>query len=256
MDLTFDRTASRSALPRRRDSLIPARRFQEGEPELMDAPDPDPVVLTEDLRNLRIINRLFGGLRAVRIHVERFMDSIGKDRTVRILDLATGSADHPIALVRLARRRGWQIHITAVDCNPVTLSVARDRTRAYSEITVEEGNLLSAEFPAKSYDIVLCSLAIHHFSRENAIRIIGKMASVSRIGLIVNDLSRSWPAAWAAWIYTRLTTRNPMTLNDSYVSVLRAFTRPELYGLALEAAVPGARIYSHPMFRLVLVGEH
>ncbi len=221
----------------------------------MDVPRADPAVLKQDLRNLRIINSLFGGIRAVRMHAIRFLCRIGDDRVIRVLDLATGSADHPIALVKVARRLGKRIHITGVDCNPVTLSIARERTEAIPEITIDEANLLSLQYPPKSFDIVLCSLALHHFSEDNAVGVLRMMNSLSRVGLIVNDLHRSWPAAWAAWIYTHMTTRNPMTLNDSYVSVLRAFTPPELTRMARKAAIPKARIYSHPMFRLVLVGE-
>jgi ubiquinone/menaquinone biosynthesis C-methylase UbiE len=254
--LTIETAIRESVSPHHRVSLIPARRFSEGQPELMDAPHPDPTVLREDLRNLRIINRLFGGLRAVRIHAQRLLGSIEEDHTVEVLDLATGSADHPIALARLARRLGRRIHITAVDRNPVTLSIARERTKTFPEITVEEGNLLALQYPAKSFDIVLCSLALHHFSRTNGVRILKTMVSLSRTGLIINDLSRSWPAAWAAWTYAHLTTRNPMTLNDSYVSVLRAFTPSELLEIAREADAPNLRMYRHPMFRLVLVGGH
>jgi hypothetical protein len=47
-----------------------------------------------------------------------------------------------------------------------------------------------------------------------------------------------------------------MTLNDSYVSVLRAFTPAELREMAGEAGVPNPQIYNHPLFRLALVGEH
>lgn len=237
-------------------SLIPPRRFNEDEPELMDTPHPEPGVLRQDLRNLRTINRFFGGLHAIRSHVTEMIAQIDENKVVRILDLATGSADHPLRLVSLARSIGRRVQITAVDRNPVTLSIARERTAMIPEITVEEGDILTLRYPPKSFDIVLCSLALHHFSHSNAIHILKTMGSLSRVGLIVNDLYRSWPAAWAAWLYTHATSRNQMTLNDSYVSVLRAFTPPELREMATHASVPNVRIYRHPMFRLVLVGEH
>jgi len=236
--------------------LTPDRQFDPDHPELMDLPDPDPQILRRDLENLRTINRYFGGLRAVRVHVIDLIQKIDPARTIEILDLATGSADHPIALVRLAQTMNRRIHITAVDRNPSMLGIARERAREYSEITFEQGDLLKLNHSPKSFDIVLCSLAIHHFSRTDAVSILRTMVGYSRVGIIVNDLYRSWPAAWTAWIYTHLTTRNPMTLNDSYVSVLRAFTPQELLEIADEAGVPNARIFSHPMFRLVLVGGH
>jgi hypothetical protein len=236
--------------------LIPARRFNPDSPELMDVPNPDPGILRRDLANLRIINRYFGGLRAVRAHVTGLIRKIDRAHTIQILDLATGSADHPMSLVRLAQSLNRKIQITAVECNPLTLSIARERTAKHPEITVEQGDLLKLGYPPRSFDIVLCSLAIHHFSRSDAVRILAMMSEYSRVGLIVNDLYRSWPAAWTAWIYTHVTTRNPMTLNDSYVSVLRAFTPRELREMAIEAGVPNPQIFHHPMFRLILVAGH
>jgi 2-polyprenyl-3-methyl-5-hydroxy-6-metoxy-1,4-benzoquinol methylase len=236
--------------------LIPSRQFNQDLPELMDIANPDPGILRQDLGNLRIINRWFGGLRAVRRHTTGLISKIDHAHTIQVLDLATGSADHPISLVRMARSLNRKIRITAVERNPLTLSIARERSAKYPEIVIEEGDLLNLHYPPKSFDIVLCSLAIHHFSTNDAVKILKMMIEYSRVGLIVNDLYRSWPAAWTAWIYTHLTTRNPMTLNDSYVSVLRAFTPQELRGMAGEAGVPDPRIFSHPMFRLVLIGEH
>jgi len=236
--------------------LIPARRFDPADPEQMDRPGADPGILRDDLRNLRVINRLFGGLSAVRRNIIPLLDAIGNGREIRILDLATGSADHPIALANLARVRGDTVHITAVDKNPHMVGIARERTAEYSNIAIEQQDLLRIPYPSKSFDIVLCSLAIHHFSREEAVHILQTMHRISRTGYIVNDLSRSRIGAWTAWIYTHGTTRNPMTLHDSYVSVLRAFTPDELRSIAEEAGLEQYWIATQPFFRLILVGVH
>lgn len=236
--------------------LIPNRQFNPDFPELMDLPNQDLRTLRQDLGNLRTINKFFGGLHAVRSHTMGLISKIDHAQTIHVLDLATGSADHPIALVQVARSLNRKIRITAVERNPLTLSIARERSAEYPEIVVEEGDLLNLKFPRKNFDIVLCSLAIHHFSRDDGVKILNMMVEYSRVGLIVNDLHRSWPAAWTAWFYTHLTTRNPLTLNDSYVSVLRAFTPHELLEMAGEAGVPDPQIFRHPMFRLILVGEH
>ncbi len=234
---------------------MPKRRFDAGVPEMMDAAGSDFAMLREDLRNLRTINRYFGGLSLVRRYVTKFMAESDASQTIEILDLATGSADHPLALASLARSVGRSVHITAVERNPATAAIARDRTKGYGEISIQEGDLLMTPWPPKKYDLVLCSLALHHFSREDAVRILGIMWNTARVGVIVNELNRSWPAAWVAWGYTHLTTRNPMTLNDSYVSVLRAFTPAELAKMAVEAGIPNAQIHTHPFFRLALVAE-
>lgn len=234
--------------------FIPERRYDSSVLEMMDRPNADVSVLRDDLKNLRRMNKYFGGLAAVRTAMRPLLGQMDKEKTVEILDLATGSADHPLAVVELARHLGRRVRIVAVDKNPVMLQTARELTAGIPEISIEEGDILSPRYPDKSFDIVLCSLTLHHFSRADAVAILRNMARLCRVGLIVNDLRRSWLGAWMAWLYTHLTTRNPMTLYDSPLSVLRAFTLEELATMAEEAGINHTTITKQPLFRLVLIG--
>lgn len=235
---------------------VPARQFNPNILEMMDRPDADPTILRDDLENLRTINRFFGGLSAVGKNIIPLIEKVEPEKEIRVLDLATGSADHPLSLVDLAKRLRRSVHITAVDRNPVMLQIARERTEDIASIIVEEQDLLNPTYEDKSFDIVLCSLALHHFSHTDAVTILREMNRLSRVGFIVNDLNRTWLGAWTAWLYTHLTTRNPMTNFDSHLSVLRAFTPDEMKEMAEEAAIRTFTIKTQPMFRLVLIGEH
>lgn len=235
--------------------LVPERRFDPRVLEIMDRPDADPTVLRQDLKNLRLINRFFGGLAAIQKNILPLIRNVDPGKEIRILDLATGSADHPRALVTLINHLQRSARITAVDKTPLMLQVARERTKDMASILIEEGDLLNLTYADKSFDIVLCSLAIHHFSHIDAVKILREMKRLSQVGFIVNDLNRSWPAAWTAWLYTHLTTRNPMTLFDSYYSVLRSFRVAEMKQLAEEAGIQRYAVKTEPMFRLILVGE-
>jgi ubiquinone/menaquinone biosynthesis C-methylase UbiE len=234
--------------------FVPQRRFDPTRPEMMDRPDADASALRDDLKNLRTINRLFGGSSSLRRSLKPFLENHPPNIPFTLLDLATGSADLPVVAVRLARTFGREIHVTAVDRNPVMLDVAQELTAGYPEIVVERGEIRALRFSEKSFDVALCSLAIHHFSRNDAVALLRNMRRLSRVGFIVIDLNRSWLAAGTAWLYTHLTTRNPMTLNDSYVSVLRAFTHEELADMAREAGASRFTVVKHPFFRLILTG--
>jgi ubiquinone/menaquinone biosynthesis C-methylase UbiE len=104
-----------------------------------------------------------------------------------------------------------------------------------------------------SFDIVICSLAIHHFTRAGAVRLLQEMDRLSRIGFVVNDLSRSYLALASAWVYTRVTTTNIMTRADAIASLYAAFTEEELRGMATEAGVGPVEITRAPFFRLIVV---
>jgi ubiquinone/menaquinone biosynthesis C-methylase UbiE len=236
--------------------VVPPRQFDPNILEMMDRADADPRMVRDDLKNLRVINKLFGGLSAVRKSILPFISGSDEGGEIRILDLATGSADHPVRLAELARKLNRKVHVTAVDSNPIMLEIAREQTGRFANVVVEQHDIRNLNFPARSYDIVLCSLAIHHFSRTDAVHILNEMNRLSRVGFIVNDLNRSWVAVWSAKLYTHLTTHNPMTLFDTYVSVLRGFTPRELREMAIEAGIKKFTIKREPSFRLLLIAEH
>ena len=80
-----------------------------------------------------------------------------------MVDLATGSGDIPRLVVDYARRIGAQISVDAVDGQAATLEIARRLSVAYPEITFHPGDIRTWG-SGERYDIVLCSLVLHHFS--------------------------------------------------------------------------------------------
>ena len=232
---------------------VPPRRFDERTPEMVDWPDADPVLLRGELRNLRIINRHFGGLAAVRRALMPMVMNAPPGPALHLLDLATGSGDHAVAIARTLRRLGKRADIVAVDINDAVLADARDHAAGFDEIRFERGDVRALTYPERSFDIVLCSLALHHFSRTAAVRILQDMNRLCRIGFIVNDLSRSYLALACAWLYTRTTTTNLMTRTDAIASVLAAFTRDELARMTDDSGVGPLEISRARFFRLIAV---
>jgi ubiquinone/menaquinone biosynthesis C-methylase UbiE len=218
---------------------------------MVDMKDADPALLKGELRNLRIINRRFGGISSVQQALIPMSGLSETSHTITILDLATGSADQAVEIVRTFRRLGRGVCITAVDNNDAVLADARGHAAGFDEIRFENRDIRTLTYPDRSFDIVLCSLALHHFSRTDAVGIIREMNRISKIGFILNDLSRSYPGLACAWIYTRATTTNIMTKTDAIMSVRAAFTKTELEEMIREAGVGAFGISRAPFFRLM-----
>jgi ubiquinone/menaquinone biosynthesis C-methylase UbiE len=121
------------------------------------------------------------------------------------------------------------------------------------EIRFEHADIRGLRYPDRSFDIVLCSLAIHHFSWAGAVRLLQEMDRLCRIGFILNDLSRNYLALAGAWVYTRFTTTNIMTRSDAIASLLAAFTKDEFGRMANEACVGPLELFRAPVFRLIAV---
>ncbi len=229
---------------------VPRRRFDPARPEMVDLPHPDPVLLRGEMKNLRIINRRFGGTALAR-EILKLAQRTGPERQLEILDLATGSGDLPMEIIQSMGRLDRRVAVTALDRNEVVLEEARAFTSGVEGMTFVRRDILELDYPDGSFDIVICSLALHHFTRPDAVRIIREMRRLSRTGFVIGDLRRSYAALAGAWIYTRLTTTNIMTRTDAVASVLAAFTKEELEELMREAGVKGATVYRAPVFRLV-----
>ena len=147
--------------------LVPPRRFEHDVLEMIDRPDANAEMLRDELESIRGVNRLFGGFSAIRSGILSLLDKHRSAHEIQILDLGTGSADVPVYLVGLGRSLNLKFHITAIDNNPTVLQVSRERTRPFPEITIKPGDLTSLSYEPEAFDIVICSLALHHFSPED-----------------------------------------------------------------------------------------
>lgn len=224
--------------------------------ELLDEVGHDPAELAASLRDVRRVNQLFGGLRTVRTQLPRLLALTSPERPVTILDLATGSADIPINVVRWARLQGRAVDITASDASADILAIAARRVAGYPNIHLLRCDAREVPFADASFDIVLCSLALHHFAPADAVRVLAEMDRVSRVGFIVNDLARSRPGYLGAWLVGRLATRNRITRHDAPLSALRAYTPDDLRALLGMAGVADVEVRRSPWFRMSATKIH
>jgi 2-polyprenyl-3-methyl-5-hydroxy-6-metoxy-1,4-benzoquinol methylase len=219
------------------------RQFDPAEPELMDRPQPVSSELEKDLRNLRQLNRFFGSHRLI-LHFLQLWIKPGDH--VRIVDLATGSGDIPRLIVNYAQKIGAKIEVDALDRQSATLAIARELTGNYPEISYLDANILEWQ-PAERYDIVLCSLALHHFSDEDAVRLLRRCREFSQKFVLVSDLQRGLLATIGVYLLTALIFREPMTRYDGRLSAARAFSFAEVDDLARRA---GWQNFQHKKFHL------
>lgn len=228
---------------------------RDGRAELMDASAEigDAAELDANFRDIERVNRLLGGTATVLRHLPALLATVPAGRPATILDIATGSADIPLAIARWARRRGRPVAITASDVSDEILAVARRRVGGGTEITLARYDARAVPLPDGAFDIVVCSLALHHFGPEDAVRILREMARLSSEGFILNDLRRGRLGFAAAWVAARCTTRNRLTRNDAPLSVRRAYTVPEIADLLRRAEITGATVTTHPWFRMAVV---
>jgi 2-polyprenyl-3-methyl-5-hydroxy-6-metoxy-1,4-benzoquinol methylase len=218
------------------------RKFDPAAPELMDRPQPVTPELVSDLRNLRQLNRYFGSYALIEYFLRRWIEPAAQ---LRVLDLATGSGDIPRLMIDYARKIGATMRVEAIDQQESTLKIARDLSADYPEIDFKTGDVLNFNDSAK-YDIVFCSLALHHFGDDAAVQLLKRCRELSRGYVLVSDLRRGLLATIGAYLLTAFIFRDSMTRTDARLSAVRAFSFHEFRSLAERA---GWKNFGHRKFR-------
>jgi 2-polyprenyl-3-methyl-5-hydroxy-6-metoxy-1,4-benzoquinol methylase len=222
-------------------------------PEYMDHATLDSEEMVATLNEIASVNRFLGGINASRAALDHLLPA-GTLQSLSLLDVGTGSADIPIALVRWARRRGVAIDITAVDVNPAICEVARQRTAAYREITVREADVFTLT-DTETFDVVHGAMFLHHFPQPRAAALLRIMYNLCRHSIIVNDLHRHPLAYYSITWLSRLLSLSPMFQHDGPISVLRGFQQPELEALGQLSGLAHVEIAWRWPFRYVMTAR-
>ena len=205
------------------------------EDEFMDDLSRPKHEFAQAYRELEIVNRWLGGIRAI----ERFLPAISNPL---ILDVAAGACDVSEALLRKMPCR-----LVVLDRNVEGLRLARKSVPVVADA-------LDLPFCNGTFDVVMASLFFHHLSNAECVKVLGEMWRISKRVVLVNDLHRHVAAYFSIRILTVLFSRSVMVRHDGPVSVLRAFRPRELLNIAHSSGIAarGHRSFPH---RLVLVAE-
>ncbi len=225
--------------------------------ELLDGPLDDPAPLAANLRDLSRLNHLTGGA-ALSVRAVRALRRIAPD-VATLLDVGSGACDIPVRLLVDARRRGEALEVTAIDSRPEVLAAARTLRPGLDRVaglTIAVADGLALPYPDGSFDIAHASLVLHHLAPADAIRFVAELRRVARIGIVVNDLDRSWPTWLGAWLLARTVARSRYTRHDAPLSVRRSYTRDEMTDLVRQTgATPVATIRGFARHRYAIAAR-
>ena len=219
------------------------------EKEMMDLTGNSPELLAEDLRNLRMLNRYLSGSRSVLLALQR---ALARESLMQIslLDVGTGSADIPAAIFAWAKRRNVTAKIVGVEAESVTARIAADQTKRLADIKIIQGDAGAPPFSPGSFDFVVASQFLHHFSEVKIVELLRQWATLARRAIVISDLVRHPVAYHGVRLLTKLTTRNLMTLVDAPLSVRRAFTFGEWRELLRQADIGPVEMFAVFPFRI------
>lgn len=212
-------------------------------PELLDSDAGTAREIERTLADLRRINRWFGGVSTTASLLRQVAGETGR-RELNVLDVGAGPGEAVLEAQRALAAEHITVRVSLLD------RVATHLPRNGTPTVVADA--LNLPFAANSFDVVSCSLFIHHLERDQIIAFVNEALRVCRVAVGINDLQRS--AAHLALIYAGFPLfRSRLTRHDAVASVKRAYTAEELCTIVAHTRAERFSYFHHYLFRYGMI---
>jgi hypothetical protein len=205
--------------------------------EMMDDFTLEGDMFRDTLDKLEAINRLLGGNSVTIKGLKKLLKTQSKSKVIKILDLGCGNGDILRDVAKFGRNNNYRFKLMGIDANYAAIEYAKELSKNYPELSFETIDIFSEGFKEQTYDIILCTLFLHHFKNEELISFLKPTVQKATIGVVVNDLHRH-RLAYYLFKFIGLFIKNKMVREDGLTSVLRAFKRKDLEAISRQVQVP------------------
>nr|WP_315154186.1 methyltransferase domain-containing protein [uncultured Flavobacterium sp.] len=198
------------------------------DPEIMDDFDLEGDVLKESLDKIAKINQLLGGNKLTLKGVKKLLKKVPNLSLITIVDVGCGNGDMLRKLADFGFENNLSLELIGIDANDFTVNYAVDLSIKYPNITYRCQDIFDESFSEIKYDIVLCTLTLHHFKNNEINKLLTVFYANSKLGFVVNDLHRSIIAYRLFQAVCFVFQLNEMSRKDGLTSILRGFKKHEL----------------------------
>lgn len=206
------------------------------ETEIMDDFTMKGVLFRDTLDKLEIINRLLGGNKVTIKGLKELLKNKSKNKIITIVDLGCGHGDILRDIAKFGRKNNYTFRLIGIDANIAAIDYAKELSCEYSELSFKAIDIFSEDFKKQSYDIVLCTLFLHHFKNNELISFLKMTIERATIGVVVNDLHRH-KLAYYLFKLIGFFIKNKMIREDGLTSILRAFKKKDLENISKQIKV-------------------
>ena len=217
-------------------SFLVDTSYRSSEMEIMDDFTMKGVIFRDTLDKLEIINRFLGGNTVTIKGLKKLLKNQSKNKTITIVDLGCGHGDILRDVAKFGRKNNYSFNLIGIDANFAAIEYAKELSKEYSELSFKTMDIFSEDFKKQSYDVVLCTLFLHHFKNEELISFLKNTIHKATIGVVVNDLHRH-KLAYYLFKLIGFFIKNKMVREDGLTSVLRAFKRKDLENISKKIKV-------------------
>ncbi len=207
--------------------------------EIMDDFDLQGEELVKTLHDLDNINAWLGGNKITINGIIKLLEGAPEGSTIRIADIGCGNGAMLRKLAGWGKRNKYNFELTGIDANAHAIEIGKDLSHDYPEISLKVLNIFSEDFKAMEFDIILCTLTLHHFKDEQIIALVRQLYDQSILGVVINDLHRSSAAYILFKAFCAVFVNNEIARKDGLISILRGFKNEDL--VKYKAQLPGEK---------------
>ncbi len=203
-------------------------KHRTNELEIMDDFSMEGKVLRDALDKIAKINQLLGGNQLTLQGVLNLLKGIPKEKEIVIIDIGCGNGDMLRKLAEFGKKNNYFFKLVGVDANSFTISHAESLSKNYPNISYSCQDIFDEDFKKLKYDILLCTLTLHHFKDDEIVLLMQLFYKNAFIGIVINDLERSSLAYRLFQTFCYIFRLNYMSREDGLISILRGFKKEEL----------------------------
>ena len=199
--------------------------------EMMD----DPLIAERSLqavfKDINMVNSFLGGHRITLKSLERIFRDLGKKKYA-ILDVGCGDGDMLRVIARYFRQKEVDLDLTGMDISEQALGIARKRSAEFRNIKFIQEDINRMPTDSAQYDVVICSLTLHHFDDEQIPLILKNLSNIAQSAIVINDLQRSKLAYYLFKGFSTIFIKTEIAKRDGLVSIKSGFRRNDLEGFS------------------------
>ncbi|SDX83014.1 methyltransferase domain-containing protein [Flavobacterium degerlachei] len=203
-------------------------KYRTDKAEIMDDFEMEGEVLREALDKIAKINQLLGGNKLTLLGVKALIADVPNNSEITIVDVGCGNGDMLRSLADYAVKNNLKFNLIGVDANNFTCNHALKLSENYPNISYRCEDIFDKPFRELKYDIVLCTLTLHHFKDIEILDIMNVFHTNASHGVVINDLQRSSLAYRLFQSLCFVFQLNAMSREDGLISILRGFKRDDL----------------------------
>ena len=213
-------------------------------------PFPD---LERNLLELDFINTYLGGHAVTILGLKKLMSDPAK--TYTILDIGSGGGDTLRYVAKWALKNSVKTRLIGLDYKKEAIEFASLKSLAFPNISFVLSDYKDMAKLEVKPDIIISSLFCHHLNDEELINYLRLINENAWIGFVINDLHRNPFAHYSIKWLTQLFSSSYLVKNDAPLSVMRGFSREELFSYFNQAGVIMPEIKWKWAFRWLIVNK-